>query len=67
MDYLNKLEIYLNKNGLKMTAPRKVIIECLDELSSHFTLDDLLKGGGKRTIWCWTSNVVSYDAFACGS
>ena len=23
MDYLNKLEIYLNKNGLKMTAPER--------------------------------------------
>lgn len=48
MDYLNKLEIYLNKNGLKMTAPRKVIIECLDDLSSHFTLDELLKAVEKR-------------------
>ena len=48
MDYLNKLEIYLNKNGLKMTAPRKVIIECLDDLSSHFTLDDLLNAVEKR-------------------
>ena len=31
-----------------MTAPRKVIIECLDDLSSHFTLDDLLKAVEKR-------------------
>ena len=34
--------------GFKMTTPRKVIIECLDDLSSHFTLDDLLKAVEKR-------------------
>ena len=48
MNYLNKLETYLNQNGLKMTAPRKVIIECLEHLSSHFTLDELLNAVEKR-------------------
>ena len=58
MNYLNKLETYLNQNGLKMTAPRKVIIECLEHLSSHFTLDDLLNaveirrpGVGQATLY----------------
>ena len=31
-----------------MTAPRKVIIECLGDLSSHFTLDDLLTAVEKK-------------------
>ena len=48
MNYLNKLETYLHQNGLKMTAPRKVIIECLEHLSSHFTLDDLFNAVQKR-------------------
>ena len=48
MNYLNKLEKYLNQNGLKMTAPRKVIIECLEHLSSHFTLDELLNAVEER-------------------
>ena len=58
MDYLNKLATYLNHNGLKMTAPRKVIIECLEHVSSHFTLDELLKeveqrrsGVGQATLY----------------
>ena len=45
---ITKLEAYLSRNNLKMTTPRKVIIDCLDDLSSHFTLDDLLIAVGKR-------------------
>ena len=31
-----------------MTAPRKVIIECLDDLSTHFTFDELIKAVERR-------------------
>ena len=31
-----------------MTAPRKVIIECLDDLSTHFTFDEFIKAVERR-------------------
>jgi len=45
---LSKLETYLNQNGLKMTNPRKVIIESLEDLSNHFTLEELFKAVERR-------------------
>lgn len=58
MDNLSKLEVYLNQNGLKMTNPRKVIIESLEDLSTHFTLEELFKavegrrsGVGQATLY----------------
>ena len=58
MNHLEKLEQYLTNNALKMTDQRKTILESLADLSTHFTLEELLEavqrkrnGIGQATLY----------------
>ncbi len=43
MESIQKLEQYLSQHGLKMTAQRKIILETMEDIPYHMTLDELLQ------------------------
>lgn len=58
MSLIDKLERFLSTRGLKMTSQRKVILETLEAIPYHVTLDELLEavqqkrqGVGQATIY----------------
>ena len=58
MDSFQKLETYLTHHGLKMTMQRKIILETMELIPYHMTLDELLTsvqkhrpGVGQATIY----------------
>ena len=58
MDHLERLEVHLEQNGLKMTGQRRVILETLETLEHHVSLEELLlavqarkSGVGMATIY----------------
>ncbi len=58
MSLIDKLERFLSTRGLKMTSQRKVILETLESIPYHVTLDELLvavqqnrSGVGQATIY----------------
>lgn len=58
MDSFEKLETYLINHGLKMTMQRKIILETMESIPYHTTLEELLAavqkqrpGVGQATIY----------------
>lgn len=58
MNSFKKLETYLIHHGLKMTMQRKIILETMESIPYHMTLDELLTavqahrpGVGQATIY----------------
>lgn len=45
---LNKLEIYLQDKGLKISKPRMIVADVFFRSSSHLTLDELLEKSRKK-------------------
>jgi Fur family ferric uptake transcriptional regulator len=58
MNHIERLKVHLGNNGLKMTGQRKVILETLENLEHHVSLEELLlavqkkkQGVGMATIY----------------